>query len=342
MNFLVLAMGFSSMQLICPALAQTKNGLQVGFYNKKCPQAETIVAKTVAKYFRNDKSVPAALLRMHFHDCFVRGCDASILIDSIEGKNIAEKEALPNLTVRGFEIIDEAKVLLEKACPRNVSCADIIALATRDAVSLAKGPFYSLPTGRRDGSISSINEVDLPSPRERVADAAGQFKTKGLNLQDMVVLLGAHTVGVSHCAFFSDRLYDFQQTGKADPSMNSSFVKILKKVCPSPSTSETSSLANDPTVFLDQGTPFLIDNSYYKQLGMGEGVLQFDQELTRSKTTKSMVKSLATSGTDFRTKFAAAMIKMGNIGVLTGNKGEIRSQCRVVNPKSTKLIDSTK
>jgi len=72
MNFLVLAMGFSLMQLISPALAQTKNGLQVGFYNNKCPQAETIVAKTVAKYFRNDKSVPAALLRMHFHDCFVR------------------------------------------------------------------------------------------------------------------------------------------------------------------------------------------------------------------------------------------------------------------------------
>lgn len=124
--------------------------------------------------------------------------------------------------------------------------------------------------------------------------------------------------------------------------MNSSFVKILKKVCPSPSTSETSSLDNDPTVFLDQGTSFLIDNSYYKQLGMGKGVLQFDQELTRSKTTKSTVTSLATSGADFRTKFAAAMIKMGNIGVLTGNKGEIRSRCRVVNPKSTKLIDSTK
>ena len=72
MNFLVLATGFSLMLLICPALAQTKNGLQVGFYNTNCPQAEMIVGKTVAKYFLDDNSVPAALLRMHFHDCFVR------------------------------------------------------------------------------------------------------------------------------------------------------------------------------------------------------------------------------------------------------------------------------
>jgi len=75
---------------------------------------------------------------------------------------------------------------------------------------------------------------------------------------------------------------------------------------------------------------------------MGKGVLQFDQELTRSKTTKSTLTSLATSRACFRTEFAAAMIKMGNIGVLIGNKGEIRSRCGVVNPKSTKWIDNTK
>ena len=66
---------------------------------------------------------------------FLKGCDGSILIDTV-GSNVSEKEAGPNQTVRGFEIIDEAKAKLESACPGVVSCADIIALATRDALSL--------------------------------------------------------------------------------------------------------------------------------------------------------------------------------------------------------------
>jgi peroxidase len=65
----------------------------------------------------------------------LKGCDASILIDTV-GNNLSEKAAVPNQTVRGFEIIDEAKAKLESACPGVVSCADIIKLATRDAVFL--------------------------------------------------------------------------------------------------------------------------------------------------------------------------------------------------------------
>ena len=64
-----------------------------------------------------------------------KGCDASILVDTIHN-NVSEKVAGPNQTVRGFEIIDEAKVKIESECPGVVSCADIIALATRDDVFL--------------------------------------------------------------------------------------------------------------------------------------------------------------------------------------------------------------
>ena len=65
----------------------------------------------------------------------LKGCDASILIDTIRN-NVSEKAAGPNQTVRGFEIIEEAKAKIESACPSVVSCADIIALATRDDVFL--------------------------------------------------------------------------------------------------------------------------------------------------------------------------------------------------------------
>jgi peroxidase len=64
-----------------------------------------------------------------------QGTDASILLDSKPGHE-AEKAALPNLTIRGFDLIDEIKSALEKECPGIVSCADILVLATRDSVAL--------------------------------------------------------------------------------------------------------------------------------------------------------------------------------------------------------------
>ena len=107
-------------------------GLRVGFYARTCPRAEAIVRSTVQSHLRSDISLAAGLLRMHFHDCFVQGCDASVLID---GPN-TEKTAIPNLSLKGFDVIDDAKAKLEAACPGVVSCADILTLAARDSVVL--------------------------------------------------------------------------------------------------------------------------------------------------------------------------------------------------------------
>ncbi|BAS99699.1 Os07g0104233, partial [Oryza sativa Japonica Group] len=111
-------------------------------------------------------TLAAAILRLHFHDCFVRGCDASVLLSSthgVGGNNMAERDAPPNRSLRGFVSVQRVKSRLEAACPSTVSCADILALMARDAVLLASGPYWPVPLGRRDGRVSCAAEVMSPS-----------------------------------------------------------------------------------------------------------------------------------------------------------------------------------
>lgn len=103
---------------------------------------------------------------------------------------MAEKEAPPNLTIRGLDLIDDAKAALEAECPRVVSCADIIALAARDGVALVGGEEYKLPTGRRDGFVSRMADVRLPTPSFSVEAAQAAFERINLTLVDLTTLLG--------------------------------------------------------------------------------------------------------------------------------------------------------
>ncbi|PNX95144.1 peroxidase 44-like protein [Trifolium pratense] len=297
-------------------LALAADGLQVGFYSTSCGKAESIVEKVVQKRFSQDNSITAALLRMHFHDCFVRGCDASLLIDPTN-ETVSEKKDGANASVRGFDLIDEIKEAVEAACPSTVSCADIIALATRDAVGLSGGPKYSVPTGRRDGLVSNIADVELPGPTISIPELSKFFAAKGIEKEEMVALLGAHSVGVSHCGFFADRL-----GGKPDPTMDPALAAKLIILCKS---------NPDAAVFLDQNTSSLMDNEYYKQLLLKRGIMDIDQQLSLDISTSPFVSAFASDSEKFMQRFGMSMVKMGEVGVLVGKEGEIRKNCRVFN-----------
>ncbi|KAK4482711.1 hypothetical protein RD792_009878 [Penstemon davidsonii] len=306
--------------------------LVVGFYRGKCRSidVEAVVSGVIKEWYKKDPTITAALLRMQFHDCFVNGCDASILLD---GSN-SEKTAVPNLSVRGYEIIDTAKAVVEAICPGVVSCADIIVMATRDAVAMSGGGGgggkYIVETGRRDGSVSLAKNVDLPSPSISVSNSIKAFANKGLNPTDMVYLLGGHTVGITHCSLIRDRIYNFQNTGKSDPNMDSALLTTLTARCP-----QNSSTSIDNSVNLDQNplSSMTVDNSYYRQIVKRRGVLQIDQDLALDPLSNNTVAAIA-NGFDFSTRFGQAMIKLGGVQVLTGKQGEIRRSCRATNKQT--------
>ncbi|KAG6546838.1 hypothetical protein Mapa_011691 [Marchantia paleacea] len=168
----------------------------VQFYNNECPRARRIVGDIVLEAIRRDIRLPGALLRLQFHDCFVRGCDASILLDS-NSTNLAEKDGAGNVfSVRGYEVIDNIKEALEAVCPHTVSCADIITLASRDAIASIGGPSWSVKSGRFDAIASYAEETlrFLPPPSANFSLLSQMFAQKGFSEREMVVLSGKKSI----------------------------------------------------------------------------------------------------------------------------------------------------
>eukprot|EP01018_Ginkgo_biloba_P039195 Gb_23683 [translate_table: standard] len=311
---------------LCIIVLAEGQGTKVGFYSSTCPRAESIVKSTLQSHFTADQTIAAGILRLFFHDCFVQGCDGSILITGPS----AEKNSLTNLGLRGFEVIEDAKTQLEAACPGIVSCADILALAARDAVVVSKGLSWSVPTGRRDGLVSSSSDAaNLPTPADSISVQKQKFSDKGLNAEDLVTLVGAHTIGQTDCQFFSYRLYNFTAAGNADPTVSSGYLTQLQSLCPAGGD-------GSKRVALDKGSQTAFDASFFKNVRDGNAVLESDQRLWGDDSTKSVVQKYAGSirgvvGVRFDVAFGKAMVKMSNIGVKTGTQGEIRKVCSAFN-----------
>lgn len=133
-------------------------------------------------------------------------------------------------------------------------------------------------------------------------------------------------MGKTRCANLFRRLYNFNNTGTFDPSIDKSYLKNLHNLCPQ---------HGDPNVLvdLDRRTPYFFDKNYFKYLQRGKGLLQTDQELfsTKGAGNIKLIEKYSKSTKAFFESFVKAMIRMGNIGVLTGNQGEIRLNCRMIN-----------
>ncbi|RIA04525.1 hypothetical protein BRARA_K01218 [Brassica rapa] len=303
--------------------------LSRNFYAGTCPNVEQIVRNAVQQKIQQTFTTIPATLRLYFHDCFVNGCDASVMIASTDN-NKAEKDHPDNLSLAGdgFDTVIKAKQALDAVanCRNKVSCADILTIATRDVVNLAGGPRYEVVLGRRDGLSSTADSVEgkLPHPTDNVNQLTSLFAKNGLSRKDMIALSGAHTLGFAHCKLVFNRIYNFNSTTQVDPTVNKDYVAALQGSCPR-NVDPSVAINMDPT------TPRQFDNVYYQNLQQGKGLFTSDQDLFTDSRSKPIVNLWASNAKLFNQDFVNSMIKLGSVGVKTGRNGNIRRDCGAFN-----------
>ncbi|KAL8229371.1 hypothetical protein R6Q57_014271 [Mikania cordata] len=299
--------------------ASSEDDLSYSVYQETCQDVEGIIYNKVKEWVKKDPTLAPSLIRLHFHDCAVRGCDASILLDH----SGSERSANVSKSLRGFEVINDIKAELEKKCPKTVSCADILTTAARDATVLAGGPFWTIPFGRKDSRVSLAKETaTVPVGRESITTLIEFFQSKGLNILDLVVLSGAHTIGRSTCESVQYRLYDYKGTKKPDPSINPLYLNYLRRKCRWASEN----------VYLDAITARTFDVQYYLNLKKNMGLLSTDQLIYSDSRTKPIAEALSFESSLFSNQFSVSMVKLANIlDVRSQDSGEIRVKCDRVN-----------
>ncbi|KAL2331818.1 hypothetical protein Fmac_019399 [Flemingia macrophylla] len=190
------------------------------------------------------------------------------------------------------------------------------------------GPFWKVPTGRKDGVVSNLVEArdSIPAPFHNLTTLQRLFANQGLDLKDLVLLSGAHTIGVSHCSSLSNRLFNFTGKGDQDPSLDSEYAANLKRFKCKNINDNTTKIEMDP------GSRKTFDLGYYRHVIKRRGLFESDAALLTNSVTKSQVTQLLQGSLEnFYAEFANSMEKMGRIKVKTGTEGEIRKHCALVN-----------
>ncbi|KAL6634445.1 hypothetical protein ACP70R_027116 [Stipagrostis hirtigluma subsp. patula] len=317
------------------------------FYQDK---VEDKVRKEVEKAIAYNRGIGAALVRLVFHDCWVNGCDGSVLLDKTpaDGTN-TEKKAVNNIGLAGFELIDTIK---QKVANDNVSCADIIAFAGRDAASILSGGkiSYAITGGRMDGVSSSAAEADrvLPTSDFDFDQLRANFDAdfRKLTVEELVALSGAHSIGVAHLSSYADRLTDatpeFQIDSSYRAALNGTTPPALLKQGQNPAVpnnvrDETTAFQQqaeyDPAAMGVSPTRQVLDNSYYHNTLVNKVLFKSDWVLRTDGVASSKLQEYRDNPAQWSSDFAAAMAKLSNLPA-QGKNFEIRKNCRYTNQQS--------
>ncbi|KAF8661840.1 hypothetical protein HU200_056798 [Digitaria exilis] len=314
--------------------------LQVGYYSKKCKGLENVVKWHVVKALKAHRRTGAALVRLLFHDCFVRGCDGSVLLDKSYDNPHPEKDAPVNIGLAAFDLLEEIKADLEHRCPGVVSCSDILIYAARDAASfLSNGHVhFDVPAGRLDGFVSKAEEAqaELPDSTDDVEKLIKNFARKNFTVEELVILSGAHSIGQGHCSSFTGRLSE-----PAD-QITPAYRELLKYKCSSGSNPPVVNNVRDEDyntvgrfmpgfVSRLRKVPDFLDNSYYHNNLAKIVTFHSDWTLLTQKEALGHVHEYADNGTLWDEDFSDSLVKLSKLPMPAGSKGEIRKKCSVIN-----------
>ncbi|TVU21304.1 hypothetical protein EJB05_30932, partial [Eragrostis curvula] len=231
--------------------ATAPSTLTVGYYNDKCNRSvQGIVRDTVRAALDADSTKGAALIRLLFHDCFVR------FIDSVK---------------LNFIIFSATKIILWYIL-RIYQTTSAWCRAARDAsVYLSNGGVnFTVPAGRLDSVNSSAADAaaNLLGSTFEVGKLISNFAAKGFTPEEVVILSGAHSVGRAHCSSFRDRLA--APSSEINPYFRDS---VLRKYCgagPADPLLENNirdqnatALGNLTSYVVPTAGGDLLDNSYY-------------------------------------------------------------------------------
>ncbi|KAG9443317.1 hypothetical protein H6P81_014657 [Aristolochia fimbriata] len=254
------------------------------------PKRSSTIRTAIRRAISRERRMAASLIRLHFHDCCVQGCDASILLDPTPSFT-SEKDALGYVnSARGFDVIEDAKSQVEKIyMPGVVSCSDVLAVAARDASAYVGGPSWTVKLGRRD-STSANQALSffksppiyrlLTSPHRLVQQKGSQCQGLGGPLRTRI-----HGNGTD---------------------VDAGFASTRRRRCPA--TGGDGNLAA-----LDLVIPNSFDNNYFKNLIQKKGLLQSDQVLFAGGSTDGIVTEYSKNPSIFSSDFAAAMVKIRKI-----------------------------
>ncbi|XP_006654014.1 peroxidase 2-like [Oryza brachyantha] len=319
--------------------AEASKELSVDYYKKSCPGVENVVKYHVAKALKANRGDGAALVRLIFHDCFVRGCDASVLLDPTPENPETEKTAPINIGLAAFELIDEIKAAVEERCPGTVSCADIIIYAARDASSLLSNGHvhFDVLAGRLDGRVSRASDAqrDLPDSTFTVSELIRNFRRKNFTIEELVILSGAHAVGVGHCSSLRARL-----TAPPEQILPAYRSLLAGKCAVAPDPVVPNNVRDeDPAAVAATIPSFLpklrkfefLDNTYYHNNLARIVTFNSDWQLLTEKEARSKVHEYADNGTLWDEDFSASLVKLSQLPLPPKAKGEIRHHCRRVN-----------
>ncbi|XP_019233223.1 PREDICTED: peroxidase 24-like [Nicotiana attenuata] len=124
---------------------------KANFVDDKKEEDESTLLLTLKEEDRDDCSSWYLDNGASNHMC---GCKEKFVEINKTVRDQSEKESRPNLSLGGFDVIDDIKRQVEEKCPRIVSCAYILALAARNAVSFPfKKSLWDVAAGSVLGKI---------------------------------------------------------------------------------------------------------------------------------------------------------------------------------------------